>query len=157
MADAQRHTKRNKKDLAFLKGFFLQPSAFFAAPFLAPLPTTHYPNRSKNTSLLLAFNLVTLVGAWRDTKWNKKDLAFFERVFSGPRCFFRRPFARPILDHTTSNLSKKHKSFVGFQVVVLVGAWRCNKRNKKDLVFFVRGFFDCPFFCMRAPVKHNRR
>jgi len=60
--------------------------------------------------------------------------------------FFLRPFSPPALYRTPYKLSKKHKSFVGFQVGVLVGAWRYNTMSKKDLAFFMDGFLDLGFF-----------
>ena len=48
---------------------------------------------------------------------------------------FHRPFSPPALDRTPSQNIPPIKSFVGFRLVLLVGAWRHNKRNKKDLAF----------------------
>jgi len=57
------------------------------------------------------------------------------------------------LDRTTSQTSKKQKSFVGFLVVLVVDTWRCSKRNKKDLAF-LRVFF-LLLACQRAfPPAH---
>ena len=87
----------------------------------------------------------------------QKGLGVLRWVFFLLECFSPPLFLSKLSIAHHPNYPKKHKSFVGFQVEESVGAWRCNKRNKKDLAF-CEWFFGrrCVFSPPLSPLDLDR-